>query len=215
MTCNCAEFEILLCDAVDGTLRGQQQQAFEAHRQSCAACNELATDVLGVTAFIERVAEVEPPKELLTRILFETSGSKAAKAAAPARGGLLAGFRNLFGPILQPRLAMGMAMTILSVSMLAQVFGLEIRQLKATDLEPAKIWAGVEDGAHRQWSRMVKYYENIRVVYEIQSRLAEWAEQETQERAVLEKAAQEKQVQQRDSAATPQKSIAPTPSPGR
>jgi hypothetical protein len=205
MTCNCAEFEILLCDAVDGILRGEQQQAFDAHRQSCAACNTLAADVLGVTAFIERVAIVEPPKELLTRILFETSGSKAARAAAPAAAGWRGSLRQLFGPILKPRLAMGMAMTILSISMLAQAFGVEIPKLRAADLEPTKIWAGVEDGAHRQWSRMVKYYENIRVVYEIQSRLKEWADQEEQER----------QSQQRDSATAPQKTIAPTPSPDR
>ena len=96
---------------------------------------------------------------------------------------------------------MGMVMTILSISMLAQVFGLEVRPLKASDLEPTRIWAGVEDGAHRQWSRVVKYYENIRVVYEIQSRLKEWADQEEQDR----------QSQQKDAATAPQTNTAPTP----
>jgi len=200
MTCNCAEFEILLCDAVDGTLRGEQQAAFDAHRQSCPACAELAADVLGVTAFIERAAIVEPPKELLTKILFETTGHKAAQSVRTPRGGWIGSIRSLFGPILQPRLAMGMAMTILSISMLAQVFGIQVRQLRASDLEPARVWASVEDGAHRQWSRVVKYYENIRVVYEIQSRLQEWAEQEQQDRQ-----------QQNDSAAQPPNKSAPSP----
>jgi len=204
MTCNCAEFEILLCDAVDGTLRGEQQAAFAAHRLSCSSCDELATDVLGVTAFIERAAPVEPPKELLTKILFETSGAKAAKAASSPAGGWFGALKQFLGPVLQPRLAMGMAMTILSVSMLAQVFGLEVRQLRASDLEPVRIWAGVEDGAHRQWSRVVKYYENIRMVYEIQSRLKEWADQ----------AEQDRQNQQKESAGQPA-STAPTPPPGR
>jgi len=205
MTCNCAEFEILLCDAVDGTLRGEPQRAFDAHRQSCASCRELAADVVGVTAFIERAAVVEPPKELLTRILFETAGRKAGKAAPDNNGGWLSSLKQVFRPILKPRLAMGMVMTILSVSMLAQVFGLEVRQLKAADLEPVRIWAGVEDGAHRQWSRVVKYYENIRVVYEIQSRLKEWADQEEQDR----------QSQQRDAAASPKNNTVTTPPPGR
>jgi len=205
MTCNCAEFEILLCDAVDGTLRGEQQAAFEAHRQSCAGCQELAADVLGVTAFVSRVADVEPPKELLTRILFETAGSKAGKVANESGSGLLGKIKRLVRPILQPRLAMGMLMTMLSVSMLTQAFGLEPRQLRASDLEPARIWAGVEDGAHRQWSRFVQYYENIRVVYEIQSRLKEWADQQEQDR----------QAQQKESATSPQNKAVPTPSPGR
>lgn len=204
MTCNCAEFEILLCDAVDGTLRGEQQAAFDSHRQSCSACRELAADVLGVTAFIERVAVVEPPKELLTRILFQTPGGKSAEPAPSPGAGWHAALKNFFGSIRQPRLVMGMAMTILSVSMLAQVFGLEVRQLRAADLEPTRIWAGVEDGAHRQWSRVVKYYENIRVVYEIQSRLNEWAAQEEQDR----------QSQRNNSAPPPKSSTAPTPPPG-
>jgi hypothetical protein len=203
MTCNCAEFEILLCDAVDGTLGVEQQQAFADHRQSCAACNELAADVLGVTAFIERSAVVEPPKELLTRILFETSGNKAAKPAAAS--GWLAEVKRFFGPVFQPKLAMGMAMTMLSISMLAQVFGLEVRQPRAADLEPARIWASLEDSTHRQWSRVVQYYENIRVVYEIRSRLKEWADQEEQDR----------QSQPKDPAALPKTKSVPTPPPGR
>ncbi|MBM3783084.1 MAG: zf-HC2 domain-containing protein [Acidobacteria bacterium] len=177
MNCTCAEFEILLCDAVDQKLRGDGRVMFEAHRASCPACNELAADVLGATAFMERVAGVEPPKELLTRILFETAG-KPGKSAAAAKGW----WRGLLGPILQPKLAMGLTMTVLSISMIAQVFGIELRQMRAADLQPARIVAGVEDGMYRGWSRVVKYYENIRVVYEIQSRLKEWADQEELDR---------------------------------
>ena len=165
----------------------------------------LAADVISVTAFIGRAAAVEPPKELLTRIFFETSGGKSANAATVNHDGWLGVIQQFFRPILQPRLAMGMAMTILSVSMLAQVFGLEVRQLRAADLEPVRIWAGVEDGAHRQWSRVVKYYENVRVVYEIQSRLKEWADQEEQDR----------QTQRKDPATTPQTNTVTTPPPGR
>lgn len=190
MNCNCAEFEILLCDAVDERLRGDAKAMFDAHRASCPACNEMAADVLGVTAFMERAAEVEPPKELLTRILFETSGSEAKQTKSGKNW-----LRSLFGPILQPRLAMGMAMTVLSISMLAQVFGIEVRQLKAQDLQPSRIVANVEDGAYRSWSRIVKYYENIKVVYEIQSRLKEWADQEESERQSQQKQQSQQQSQ--------------------
>ena len=36
--------------------------------------------------------------------------------------------------------------------------------------------------AVRLKDRMVKYYENLRLVYEIQSRLKEWTDQEEEER---------------------------------
>ena len=39
---NCSEFEILLCDYVDGTLDAPRKQALEAHQRECAACAEFA-----------------------------------------------------------------------------------------------------------------------------------------------------------------------------
>lgn len=181
MKLNCAEFEILLCDAVDGQLRGESQAAFAAHRESCAACREYAADVLGATAFMERVATVEPPKELITKILYDLPRGPKASLSGGTTG--LKGFLTRWlGPVLAPKMAMGMAMTVLSLSMLANVFKVPVRPLSAVDLDPVKIWVSVDDQAHRAWNRAVKYYENLRLVFEIQSRLQEWTEQEEIER---------------------------------
>jgi hypothetical protein len=35
-----------------------------------------------------------------------------------------------------------------------------------------------EDRAQRVWERSVKYYENLRVVFEIQTQLKEWTEEQ-------------------------------------
>jgi hypothetical protein len=181
MKLNCAEFEILLCDAVDGQLRGEAQAAFEAHRESCAGCREYAADVLGATAFMERAATVEPPKELITKILYDLPRGPKTVTKGGVSG--LRGFLSRWlGPVLAPKLAMGMAMTVLSLSMLANVFKVPVRPLSAVDLDPVKIWVSVDDQAHRAWNRAVKYYENLRLVFEIQSRLQEWTEQEEIER---------------------------------
>jgi hypothetical protein len=69
---------------------------------------------------------------------------------------------------------MGMAMTILSLSMLGRFAGIEVRQLNPADLDPAKIVMSIEDRAHRGWLAVVKYYESLRLVYEIQTRIQEW-----------------------------------------
>jgi hypothetical protein len=88
---------------------------------------------------------------------------------------------SLLGPILQPKFAMGMAMTILSLSMLAH-FVQPVRQLKPSDLRPSEIWAGLEYRASRTWARTVKFYENLKFVYQIQTTLREWQQQEEDER---------------------------------
>ncbi|HLK21729.1 MAG TPA: zf-HC2 domain-containing protein [Bryobacteraceae bacterium] len=171
----CAELEILLCDYVDGTLRAAERSALESHLAGCSACSELAKDVAGVTAFIETVAPAEPPAELLTRILHVLPNGRPV---AEKRSW----WKKLFGGwvhgMLQPRYVMGMAMTVLSFSMIAKFAHIEPRQLRPADLDPVKIWASIDDRAHRMWDRSVKYYDNLRLVIEIQSRLKEWTDQD-------------------------------------
>ena len=55
--------------------------------------------------------------------------------------------------------------------------GVPVRQLRVTDLEPARVWMALEDRAWRTWDRAKKYYESLRLVYEIQQTLKEWAEE--------------------------------------
>lgn len=76
--------------------------------------------------------------------------------------------KRWIAPLIQPRFAMGMAMTILSFSMLSK-FVTPARQLKPSDLDQVKVWRTIDDSAHRTWDRMVKYYYNLKLVYEVQT----------------------------------------------
>ena len=171
---NCADVEILLADFVDGTLRGDAASALEAHLAGCAACNQLARDSAEAVAFMERAAVVEAPPELVTRILFEVTAGPSRAVIKPSL------VRRLFGkwlePVLQPRVAMSMALTVLSIAMIGRFT--HVRQLTPSDLDPVKVFAAAEDRVVRWYNRGVKYYESMRVVYEIQSRLKEWAEEQ-------------------------------------
>jgi anti-sigma factor RsiW len=165
---HCLQIDELLCDYVDGTLDAQQKSAFEAHTAHCKACQELVADVTGAMQFMERAAIVEPPKELVTRILYHTP-KQAPILAAMAKQDWL---KRWIAPLVQPRFAMGMAMTILSFSMLGK-FVSPARQLKPSDLDPVKVWRSVDDSAHRTWDRFVKYYDNLRLVYEVQTAISD------------------------------------------
>jgi hypothetical protein len=174
----CADIEILLADYQDGTLAVDQKSAVEIHLSSCKACEELASDVAGAMAFMERASDVTAPPELVTRILFEISSGPSHLVVKPSW------FRRFFGnrlggfmePVLQPRYAMGMAFTLLSFAMLGRFTGIEFRGLSRADLDPVKVWTAAEDRATRAWQRGVKYYESLRLVYEIESRVKEWRE---------------------------------------
>ena len=172
---NCAELEILICDYVDGTLDHAGRMVVENHLAGCEAYAALAADAADAVRFMERAADVEPPPQLITRILFDAPWRKGARSSG-ARGWL----DRIFSPLLQPRLVMGALMTLLSFSMLARY--VPMRQIKPSDLRPAAVWATLDDGAQRAWARTVKYYENLKVVYQIQALLREWQQQEDEQK---------------------------------
>jgi len=155
----CGEFEILLADFLDGSLHAAQKTAFDYHRSSCAACAELAHDASGAMVFIERVAEVAPPPVLVNRILLEGSrgGVKTSWAQRWAGAPLHVWLGRVWpGRVLQPRFAMSMAMAMLSLALLGR-FG-----------------AAAENGVHRAWDRTLKNYDNLALVYDVQTQLQEW-----------------------------------------
>jgi hypothetical protein len=167
---NCAEFEILLADYLDNTLGAPERAALQAHASSCVGCRDLLNDASGALSFLQRAEVVEVPPELITRIAYQAPTGRIRDPFE--RQGF---FSKIIGkwlqPVLQPRLVMGMAMTILSFAMLERCTGVRVQQIQAADLNPVRIWGGVEDRAVRVKDRAVKYYENLRWVYEIEVRL--------------------------------------------
>jgi hypothetical protein len=176
---NCGEFEVLLADYIDGTLDAVRREALENHMASCAACAEMAQDVQAALSLVERSAVVEPPAELLTKIAFEIPANNKEGLAQKGWRRFLSGWMQ---PLVQPKFAMGMALTILSFSMLGKFSGITARPLKPADLHPVKVWEAADDRIHRAWARGVKYYESLRIVYELRYRLNEWSQQEEEER---------------------------------
>jgi anti-sigma factor ChrR (cupin superfamily) len=169
----CAELESLLCDYVDGTLTESERATVELHLASCAGCRLLVEDAKAAVDFMATASVPEPPPALVNAILHEARTGKVSPIRRSGPGHWLG---KLFEPIFQPKFAMGMAMTILSFSMLGRLTGVEIRRLTPQDLEPAKVWMTLEDKAYRTWERAKKYYESLRVVYEIQQTLSDWSE---------------------------------------
>jgi len=76
---NCAELEILICDYVDGTLPAAEMSAVKRHLDECPSCAELARDSAAAVGFMQRAADVEPPPELITKILFDAPWTKKSK----------------------------------------------------------------------------------------------------------------------------------------
>ena len=167
----CADFEITICDYVDGTLDAAARAELELHLAGCPACAALVRDGSEAVAFIGRAAEVEPPPELIARILYDAPWN-VEKSASPARSWIAA----FLGPVWNPRIVMGMAMTVLSFSMLFRFMG-PVKPPKIDDFRPAAIWSGIVTRVDYGWIRAEKFFDDLKVVYQIQTTIQKWQQQ--------------------------------------
>ena len=172
---NCADCETLLCDYLDGVLPRDRRGGFEDHLAECASCAALARDAADAIAFMDRAADVEPPPHLVTKLLYQIPRGRTR--------GFQGWLNRWFQPVLQPRYVMGAMLTILSLSVMTHCAGAPDHPLNASDLDPVKLWASLDDRVHRVWQRSLKTYESMRLVYEVQTQIREWQEQQQEEDA--------------------------------
>jgi hypothetical protein len=172
----CEDFDTLLCDYVDGTLPSERRRIAEVHIGSCEACAQLVRDSRFVIDFAERCEEVAPPNELVTKILYQ-----APQGGWFSQKSFNEKLNRLFAPIFQPRYVMGAMMTVLSLSMMTRCAGAPKHSLTAADLDPVRLYSSLDDKVHRGWDRSVKAYESMRLVYEVQTRVAEWKEKQQEQ----------------------------------
>jgi hypothetical protein len=75
--------------------------------------------------------------------------------------------RSIGHTLLQPRLAMTAAMAFFSIALTLNLTGVRLSDLRASDLKPSNLkHSFYEANAH-----VVRYYDNLRVVYELESRV--------------------------------------------
>ncbi|MEQ1949077.1 MAG: zf-HC2 domain-containing protein [Bryobacteraceae bacterium] len=159
----CLELDERLTDYLDGALNADQKAAVDAHLAQCADCAELARDASGAVAFMERTAAVELPPALVGNILAELRVGPSRAVVQPSWIERIFGLRA--GAILQPRFAMGFAMTVLSFGMIGRLAG---------TANPVRILAVAENRLVRTWDRTVKGYENMAVLGDLQDSFTEW-----------------------------------------
>ena len=114
---------------------------------------------------------VHPPTTILGRpALVPGSGLQPSFASAkvlPFRTRVVYGFRSLGHTMLQPRLAMTAAMAFFSIALTLNLTGVRLSELRASDLKPANLMRS----ASQAKMRVVQYTDNLRVVYELESRV--------------------------------------------
>jgi hypothetical protein len=169
----CVEIEALLAEALDGTLHGSTLAAFEAHRDSCLACRTLIAEAGSGMHWLKGLDEIEPPRNLVHNILAQTIGQipEPRPTQAPKGESWLERLKGkvspAFAPVVTPRFAMSFGMAFFSITMLLSIAGFHVADLRHVDMSAR----GISKTYYSTQARVVRYYENIRLVYEIETRV--------------------------------------------
>ncbi len=123
---------------------------------------------------LRSLAAMEPPANFVHNVLAATTGQSETAAAArrPQESWwtrLKTRTRPVAGPLMQPKVAMSFAMVFFSISLVLNLAGVKLSSLSLVDLSPKAIVRS----AYEAQGRVVKYYDNLRFVYEIESRVQE------------------------------------------
>jgi len=169
MNWTCEQTELYLADYLDGLLQPVQQQAFDAHVNSCERC---ASEVAGVThavASLRALPELETPPRFVYNVLDATLGPRENVSGWAAVRAWVRG-------IASPRFAYGSVSVAATFLMLVTASGFNWKKPKIADLSPVHIYRGTNRQLQQAYARSTKYVSDLRVVYEIQSKLGQSSE---------------------------------------
>jgi anti-sigma factor RsiW len=164
MTWTCEQTELRLSEYLEGLLNEAEQRAFDAHVNTCERCAPLVAGVSHLLTNLHGMEELEAPPRLVYSILDKTLGPRDSAK----------GWRAVFGwvrAIASPRFAYGAVSVAATLMVLLSASGFSWRKPKIADLSPVNLYRNADRQAHLVYARGSKFISDLRVVYEIQSRL--------------------------------------------
>jgi hypothetical protein len=164
MTWTCDQIESRLSDYLEGLMDASELAEFETHAHECAECAPLVDSVRSLMTQMQSAEQLEVPSELVLRILDQTLGPRE-------RVTFWEGVQNFLRGLVTPKFAYGAASVMATLFILLSASGLSWRKPKLADLSPSNVARNVDRQYHIKRGQVVKYVSDLRVVYEIQSRL--------------------------------------------
>ncbi len=164
MTWTCEHIEARLSDYLDGLLSPDERHEFDLHANSCENCAQMVASVSRLVGGLHTMEQIETPARLVYSILNQTLGPRESKKGLQASFGWLRGLASA-------RFAYYAVSVAATLLILLTAAGFSWRKPKLADLSPVNLYHGADRQAHLVYARSTKFVSDLRVVYEIQSRL--------------------------------------------
>jgi anti-sigma factor RsiW len=161
MNWTCELVEARLSDFLDGLLEPADLRDFSAHVAACERCKPLVAQVSLVLNEVHGLDPIEAPARLVYNILNQTLGPRESKKGRRFTSGWLRGLTSA-------RFAYSAVALLGTLVVLIATSG---HKTKLEDFYPTNLYHAADRQAHLVYARSTKFVSDLRVVYEIQSRL--------------------------------------------
>jgi anti-sigma factor RsiW len=186
MSWTCEQIEARLSDYLDGTLGGTERAAFQTHVGECDRCAPLVAHVSQLLSGLHSTELLEAPPRLVYSILDKTLGPRETATGWAAVLGWVRGMASM-------RFAYGTLSVAGTFVILLSAVGFSWRKPKLADLQPTSIYRNADRQAHLVYAKTTKFVNDLRVVSEIQSRLRQDSDLQTNPESVAPSSSPEKQ----------------------
>jgi len=189
---SCDEWELLLTESLDGLLPAGQRADFDAHAAGCSVCAELLEQARQGREWLRFLGpEPEVPAGMVERIVGKTSGSIVAGHPLAAGGAAIPATPHVLGlPVRRvmwdSRMLMTAAMAFFSIALTLNLAGVRLTNLRLSDLTPASMEMNLTRQFYDAKGSVVRYYDNLRLVYEVESRMRDLRRSEQMRQAAPE-----------------------------
>jgi len=149
----------------------------------CPACSELFEEARQGREWLEFLSpEPEVPVGLLDKILARTGPGQTADLSLAVAGGQIVpilpawqrpGLMASIRRFAEPRLMMTAAMAFFSIAMTLNLVGVRLNDLRLSTLRPNAVRAFMERRLTMASTPIIRYYDHMRLVYEVQSTMRE------------------------------------------
>ncbi len=182
----CGQWETLLADALDGLLMPEDEATFTAHMATCPHCTALFEEARRGREWLGYLAsEPEVPAGLVDRILAHTGPGHDGEIELAAHSNVVPlpqttvpawqrpGFMGFVRRFAEPRLMMTAAMAFFSIALTLNLTGVRVTSVRLADLRPTALRSFMERQLTTASVPIIRYYDHLRVVYEVQTRMRE------------------------------------------
>ena len=182
----CGHWETMLVDALDHLLSDEDQAFFDQHRVGCANCAALFEQSSCGRQWLACLDAVpEPPADLVDRILRQTASHDGPGIAPVATAAGVVAMPSVWQQprlawlrrLSEPRLMMTAAMAFFSIALTLSLTRAQLRQVHAEQINPGSMRAAIERRIATASTPVVRYYDHLRFLYEIESRVHEMQQQ--------------------------------------